>query len=41
MKDPGTLNFVFDHLKTTTMCEHGIKKSPNLLRYVFGQYKTQ
>ena len=34
MKNPKTLKFVPDHVKTKQMCKHAVKKLPYLLRYV-------
>ena len=33
--------FIPDHLKTETLCNHAIKKLPYLLRYVPDQYEPQ
>ena len=34
MKNPEMLKFASDHLKTKQMCNHAVKKTPYLLRYV-------
>ena len=34
MKNPKTLKFVPDHVKTKQMCKHAVKKLPYLLRHV-------
>ena len=41
MKNSEMLKFVSDHLKTTRMCKHAVKKLPYLLRYIPYRYKTQ
>ena len=41
MINPEMLKFVPDHLKTTKMCKHVVKKLPYLLRYVPDGYKTE
>ena len=34
MKNPEMLKIVPDHLKTTKMCKHAVKKLPFVIRYV-------
>ena len=34
MKNPEMLRIVPDHLKTTKMCKHAVKKLPFVIRYV-------
>ena len=41
MKNSEMLKFIPHHLKTTEMCQHAVKKLPDLLRHVPDQYKTQ
>ena len=41
MKNPEMLKFAPDHLKTTKMCKHAVKKLHYLLRCVPDKYKTQ
>ena len=41
MKNPETLKFVPDHLKTKKICKHAVKKLPFLVRYAPDKYKTQ
>ena len=39
MKNPKMLRFILNHLKTTNMCKHAVKKLLYLLRYVPDQCK--
>ena len=39
--NPEMWQFIPDHLKTETLCNHVIKKLPYLLRYVPDQYEPQ
>ena len=41
MRNPETLKFVPDHLKTKKRLKHAVKKLPDLLRYIPDQYKTK
>ena len=41
MKNPETLKFVSDHLKTEKVCKHAVKILPYLIRYVPDQYKNK
>ena len=41
MRNPETLKFVPDHLKTKLMCKHPVNKLPFLIRCVPDQYKIQ
>ena len=41
MKNPETLKFALDYLKTKKMCKHAVRKLPFVIRYVPGRYKTQ
>ena len=41
MKNPETLEFVPDHLKTKKICKHAVKKLPFLITYARDKYKTQ
>ena len=41
MKNPETLKFVPDHLKTKKMCKYTVKKLPFVIIYLLDQYETQ